>query len=356
MPEFTTPEWLSIAGILVAIIVPVLLYVLSRLQRQSEGLAHLPRPHHFPEYPTIHATSGVPTLQQLTAGMELDARRQGLAESLYAVGLEQFNHYVNNRDGVIAESRREMESLARQLRQSELSLAESVGHSLGVARDEQQQAEAEAKYKLLSPHAQTYARHKKTEIDAQQRIARDLEKNVPRTNYTSVKEHIASGNVSLDSILSELPISWQDIRNLNNVVKRRKIIRKPSKREFLHLRFMTQEQGLLEDKRAEKDGDWIVSAKHDIMVPYQDPVCLNGEEGMPPGKVVVITHDPSSEWDTEFWRQHGRLDQLYLRTRRGLAPEQLWRTYRRRQIKRIGWIVFGLVLVVDVILVIVTLL
>ena len=329
--------------------------MLERRQRQSEGLVPRPRPYRYTEYPTIHATSGVPTLQQLTAGMELDAKRQGIAERFYETGLAQFNHYVNNRDGAIAESRREMESLAKQLRQPEVSLAESVGQSLAVARDEKQQAEAEAQYELLSPHAQTYARHKQREIDAQRRIARDLEKNIPRTDHTSVKARIASGDASLDLILSELPIFWQDIRSLNNTVERRRITWKPPKREFLQLRLMTQ-RGLLEDKRAEKDGDWIVSAKHDIMVPYQDPVYLHMEEGMPPDEVIVITHDPSSEWDTEFWRKHGRLDQLYLRTKNGLAPEQLRRAYRRRQINRIGWIVFGSVLAVDVILVMVRLL
>ncbi len=365
MPEFSTSDWISIVGILagllvgiVAIIVSVLLHARSeRRQRQIESLVLQTRPYRYTEYPTIHATSGVPTLQQLKAGMELDARRQGLAESLYAVGLEQFNHYVNNRDGVIAESRREMKNLAKQLSQQEVSLAESVGHSLAVARGEEQLAVAEAQYELLPPQAQTYVRHKQWEIDAQRRIARDLEKNIPRTDYTSVKARIASGNVSLDLILSELPVSWQEIRNLNNTVERRRIARKPPKREFLHVVFMTQ-QGCLEDKRAEKDDDWIVSAKHDIMVPYQDPVhrYLQVGEGMPQvygSDVVVFDHDPSSEWETEFWRQHGRLDQLYLRTKNGLTPEQLWRAYRRRQIKRIGWIFFFSVLAVDIILVIV---
>ncbi len=366
MPEFSAYEWWTLViqwwdlviGMSVLLVTIISLRIMSdHLRRQIEDLAPQPRPVPSTEYPTIHATSGVPTLQQLTRGMELDAKRQGLAESLYAVGLEQFNHYVNNRDGVIAESHREMESLAKQLSQQEVSQAECVEHSLAVARGEEQLAVAEAQFKQLPPQAQTYVRHKQREIDAQRRIDRDLEKNIPRTDYTSIRTRIASGDVSLDSILSELPISWQDIRNLNNKVERRRIIRKPPKREFLHLRLKTQ-RGLFEDERAEKDGDWIVSAKHDIMVPFPDPVPLDHQlaedaPGVRVGEVVVITYDPSSEWDTEFWRQHGRLDQLYLRTKNGLAPEQLRRAYRRRQIKRVGWIVAGSVLAVDIILVIV---
>ena len=366
MPEFSTFEWvvigISITGILVAVIVPVSLHVASeRRQGQREGLVPRPRPYRHTEYPTIHATSGVPTLHMLTAGMALDAKKQGIAESLYESGLAQFNHYVNNRDGVIQESCRAMESLANQLSPPEISLAESVGYSLAVANDEEQRAAAEAQYELLSPYAQTYARHKQRELDAQRRIARDLERNVPRTDYTSVKARIASGNTRLDSILSELPIFWQDIRTLNDMVERRKITRKPPRQEFYHVMFMTQERGLLEDKRAEKDGDWIVSAEHDIMVPYQDPVprCAIVGEGMPlayEGEVIIVNQDPSSEWDTKFWRQRGRLDQLYLRAKNGLEPEQLRRAYRRRQINRIAWAFAGSILVVDIMLVIAKLL
>ena len=67
---------------------------------------------------------------------------------------------------------------------------------------------------------------------------------------------------------------------------------------------MMREQGLLEDKRAERDGDWIISKKHNMMVPYQDPIPQYAllEEGMSPvlkGMVVVINQDPSSEWETD---------------------------------------------------------
>ena len=74
-----------------------------------------------PESPTIQATNGVPTLGQLTSGLVLDAKKMGVAEQLYEAGLLQFNHYVNNRDGVIEESRREMESLANDLSKAEVS-------------------------------------------------------------------------------------------------------------------------------------------------------------------------------------------------------------------------------------------
>ena len=88
---------------------------------------------------------------------------------------------------------------------------------------------------------------------------------------------------------------------------------------------MTRERGLLEDKRAERDGDWIISDKYDMIVPYQDPISRYElvEEGKPPvqrGKVIVITQNASSEWDTKFWGRGGHLDQVYMRAKAGQAP------------------------------------
>ena len=358
MSEFTTYGWVIIGIGVAAVLTPVVLHLASRGgQRQITDLLQRYMLYRGTEFPTIHATSGVPILQQLVAGMVLDAKKMGTAEILYAAGLAQFNHYVNNRDGALEESRREMESLSNYLSPSEVSLAEGVGHSLAEATGEEQRAAAEARYDLLSPQAQSYARHKEKEIDAQRRIARDLAKNVPRTDFTSVKARIASGDVRLDSILSELPIYWQHLRTLNDKVERQRVAGRPPKREFLHVIFMTREWGPLEDKCAERDGDWIVSDKHNMIAPYQDPVprCVFLEEGKPPvqkGELVIINQDPSSEWDTEFWRKDGRLDQVYLRARSGTTPEQLRRAHRRRQINRTGWILGSLMLAVDIVLVI----
>ena len=310
------------------------------------------------DYPVIHATNGVPTLQQLIKGIDIDAKQRGVAERLYEAGLEQFNRYVNNRDGVIEESRSEMASLTDSLSEPDLPLAEAVGIELASSTNQEERAAARVEFDGLGPQAQTYAQHKRRELEAQRTIARDLEKNVPRTDYTSVKARIASGNVSLDSITSELPISWQSIRTLTNKVERPKITEKQPPRKFLHVIFHTRDQGILEDKRAERDGDWIISDRHDMMVPYQKPTRLFKfvQHGKPPvqtGEVIFVDRDPSSEWETEFWRQGGRLDQVYLRARAGRSPEQLRSAYRRRQIKRAGWMVASLMLIVDIILVII---
>ena len=179
-----------------------------------------------------------------------------------------------------------------------------------------------------------------------------MEKNVPRTDYTALKARIASGAVTLDAVMSELPIPWQEIRSLNNRTKRPKVTGKPPRRTFFHVEFMTT-TGLFEDRHAEKDGDWIISSKHGLMAPFREPIPIyeQREEGKPPvrkGEVIVISQDPSSEWDTEFWRQGGRLDQVYQRAKKGESPEQLRIAYRRQIIRRLGWALAGALTIANV--------
>ena len=288
-------------------------------------------------------------------GMYLDARKLGLARRFYESGLAQFNHYANNRHGVIEESRSQMASLAGCLSQTEIHKAEGIGKSLAAIEDSKQEEAEQAQCRDLSLEARIYAQHKRRETEAMRSIARDLETNTPRTDYTAVKARIASGNVKLNSILSELPVIWQDIRTLNERAESPESNRKPPKRERLHVIFMTRGRGLLEDKHAERDGNWIISDKHDIMVPYQAPVPMfvHLKEGAPPvqkGEAVIITQDQGSEWDTEFWRRDGCLDQVYLRTKSGMAPEQLRSAYRRRLINRAAWVASGALLMVNIIL------
>ena len=354
MPEWTLHQWLVVALPATAIIIAPLAW---RMPRHSEDFSsrEATRFRLYPgkEFPAIHATNGIPTLRQLMEGIEVDPKRLGIAERLYEAGLAQFNHYVNNRDGVMETSRGQMTNLANCLSQSEVALAESIGNSMAADGDDDKREALQAQYDDLAPQAQIYAQHKRQEIDALRRIARDLEKNVPRTDYTSVKARIASGAVTLDSVMSELPVSWQDLRTLNKRAERPKPRGKPPKRKFLHVRFMLQAKGLLEDKHAEKDGEWIVSDKHDLMVPYQEPVPRyeHIEPDKPPvqkGEIVVFNQDPTSEWDTEFWRQGGRLDQVYLRAKNGMSPEQLWSAYRRRLIRNVGWVLAGIAALVDI--------
>ena len=359
MAQWTLLEWLVAAGAVAAIVMIVVAILAWRFPRRAkeepDEIASRYRIYPGSDSPTIHATSGVPTLSQLLEGIDLDPKKLDLAGRLYKHGLEQFNRFVNNRDGVIEDSRRQMASLATSLDQSELYLAESTGVSLASTEDCEQRAEVQQQYNDLSPQAQIYAQHKRRETDALRRIARDLETNTPRTDYTSVKSRIASGNVNLDTLLSELPFFWQRIRSLDEKVERPGFKGKPPKRELLHVKFMTRDHGLLEDKRAEKDGNWIISDKHSYMVPYQPPADLwEGKEFGKPliwkGKAVIITHDATSEWETEFWRQGGRMDQVYQRAARGESPEQLQSAYRRRQINNFGWVAGTAFLIADIIM------
>ena len=131
---------------------------------------------------------------------------------------------------------------------------------------------------------------------------------------------------------------------------------KPPRKEFTHVIFVTKERGELEDKRAERDGEWIVSKKHDMMAPYHEPATLSKymdprRPPVPVGKVVVINRDPTSEWETEFWRRGGRLDQTYLRAQAGMDPEQLRNAYRRLQSRRALWAAAGAMTVADIVIV-----
>jgi len=294
----------------------------------------------------IHATNGVPTLEQLIVGIDLDAKRMGLAERVYEIGLAQFNRYINNRDGVICNAKSQVDGLVKHLRAEEMICAKRLGLALAKSSNDEEESDVEEKYEELSPYAQIYAQHKRIESEALKQIAKDLEMNVPRTDYTAVKAQISSGVSDIDTIMSDLPVPWREIRSLSKKVERPKATGKPPKREYLHVKFMTRDHGLLEDNRAEKDGDWIISDKQGYMVPYQPPADLweVKEFGKPhiwKGKAVIITHDATSEWETEFWRQGGRMDQVYQRAARGESPEQLWSAYRRRQITSFGRATFA---------------
>ena len=352
MPDWTLFQWVIASFTAAALIVALL--ALRWPRRPDSGLGREIRvfePHQFNEFPAIHATSGVPSITQLMERLQLDAKRSLVAQRRYELGLAQFNHYVNNRDGVIENARSQMASLARTLSYAEICKADEIGKSLTANQDQEQEESTQTQYRELSPQAQIYAQHKRRETETMRRIARDLETDTPRTDYTLVKARIASGNVKLDSIVSELPILWQDIRTLDQKTARPKIERRPPKRELLHLRLMTRERGLLEDKHAEKDGNWIVSKRYGIVVPYQAPVSIRAhvKDGVPPvrnGQAVVITQARGSEWDTEYWRKGGRLDQVYLRAKNGMDPEQLRSAYRWRLITRAAWVAVG----VDIIL------
>lgn len=325
------------AATVALVIVGILTLVLMRrgLKGRSSDNTALPVLHSGGGSPTIHATGGVPTFQQLTQGIEIDPQDHRRARGLYETGLEQFNHYVNNRDGVVATAKQEMESLAQHLEESEISHAGRIGIALAGA-DEDDPSELEGQYKSLGPEAQIYAQQKRREQEALKSIANDLRNDVPRTDYTSVRSRIESGNVSLDAIMSELPITWQDLRTINQTSTRPPPVEKPPKRRFVHAVFLTLEGTYLEDKRAEKDGKWVRSDRHDMLAPYLTPYRVM-EDGVPTDSfMVVIPPAIGSEWLTEMWRQGGYRDEQYGLRRDGLHPEQIRARYRRRRDLRVA--------------------
>ena len=345
------------AATVALVIVGILTLFVKRRSRQnrSEDATPALAVYSGKEFPTIHATSGVPTLEQLTRGIEVDPKDRLRARVLYDSGLEQFNHYVNNRDGVVAEARREMTSLAEQMEQSEVTLAERIGIAL-TGDDNDDPSESQAQYDSLPPLAQIYAQQKRHEHEALQLIANDLQKNIPRTDYTSVKSRIESGEMPLDSIMSELPLPWQDLRTISQVAFSSRVVVKPPKRQFVHAMFLMPEGQLVEDKRAERDGKWLRSDKYGMLAPYTTPLRVMRErrpEGtaVPTGKfMVVVPATVGPEWLTELLRQGGYRDQQYILARDGMLPEQVREAYRRQLMWRIIWGVLIALFVVDVVL------
>ena len=305
---------------------------------------NLPTLYQIQQKAPVHSANGTPSLQQLTDGIKLDAKGRGLAEYLYELGLKQYDHVVNNRDGVISEARRAMASLRPVLDPAERDLAKQAGVALAAASNRSQRIDADAKYRELSPIAKTYAQHTRLQYEAQDRIARDLEKSVPRTDYTPVKERISSGSADLNAIVTELPIPWQSIRTLNDEVERPPTNDKPPKPEYVHVEFRMSDGRILQDKRAEKDGAWLTSYRHGFLVPCPHQVVPTGKA------VLVVNRDPTTEWETEFWRQGGHMDQSYLRAVAGTLPRQLREAYRRRQIRKAQWGLIGILVIINIML------
>lgn len=290
------------------------------------------------DYPNIHATSGVPSLDQLLAGINLDRKGMRVAMELYASGLAQYNHYLNNLDCVIAESQRVMRELKSDLANDELALAEKVG--IGLASGQEKRCKAQSQYEDLAPKVQIYSGHRYRERVAQTAIASALRHNVHRTDFASVKKRIASGDVPLSAVVSELPIMWQDITAMHQKAEYQEPKEKPPKRERIHAIFVTSDMGVLEDKHVERDGNWMSSEKHDFLMPYQKPVPMlrfkdPGKPPVPTGKyVAVVNRKHGIEWDIEFWRRGGYLDSVYERSKKGMMPSQLRKSYLRRQVRK----------------------
>ena len=340
MTEFTTYQWLALA---VPVAIALASFVWHRFHRsRNDDAANIPKPFQTAQEPTITDSLGTPSLQQLTQGMKLNSKAKKLAEALYDLGLEQYNHPVNNRDRIIRESREITNELATVLSLDELKLADEIGRETTVPQcgaTETQQSKAPL---LLSPNARTYAHHKKRATVALESAARDLAKNVPRTDYTFLKQRIASRESSLEAIVDELPVPWQSIRELNEKSETPEVREKPPKQEKVIAEYVMADGRVLRDKRAEIDGDWLTSHKYNFLTPCPPPTQILlpdqlGRFARKGEKIREVSREPSSEWLTEFWRRGGYCDQVYLRARAGKLPHQLRRAYRRRQIRQIQW-------------------
>ena len=361
MNELSTTSWILISTAIIdtsvaiamlavgiaTLAVKIATWLFPRVRNQPDlDPRKMLRPYRTTTTVILRSTSGTPTFQQLVDGISLKPKQRGLAEKLYETGLEQFNHPVNNRDGTIIEARQQITNISRELNQAERTAAEQVGIMLASAKDKEEKTNAELQYNALPPNAKTPAQHKRREVEAQKTITRDLKCNVQRTDYTAVKQRIASGPVDLASTMTELPISWQSIRTLNEKIDRPKYNGKPTKPEWVHVEFHMVDGRMLEDKHAEKDGDWILSHKHRFLVPCPTPTRIlefnDQGKAVPTGKsVLIVDQDPSSEWETKFWCQGGYMDQTYLKARAGTLPYQLRRAHRQRQIRKIQWCLAG---------------
>ena len=353
MPDFTTYQWLSLA-IPVAIAAPSCLWQWYKRSDEND-LANMPRFFRINQEPSFHTTSGTPSLQQFTQGIELNYKAKRLAETLYNLGLQQYNHPVNNRDGLVKKTRQIMVELATNLSFEQLKLAADFDAATDSTESGPEKVRQKDLTRILNPNTRTYAMYKRREHEAHASIDRDLERGVPRTDYTCVKKRISLGETDLNFIMSELPIFWRSIRSLNEKFERPEVTRRPPRPETFNVEFIMADGRILRDKRAEKDGDWLVSDKHGFLVPCPPPTEIwtfkeNGKAG-PTGKsVLIVDQEPSSEWETEFWRRDGYMDQTYLRARAGTLPHQLRQAYRRRQIRHLQWYLIGAVIIANIVI------
>lgn len=346
----------ALVFVTVASILAIVVQIVLNRRRDTHSIFQASELHSGTEFPKIHATSGVPTLQQLTQGIQIDPKDQYRIRLIYKLGLDQFNHYMNNRDGVLADARNAMEELESQICKSEVACAENIGIALSAASEDDRQ-DAEMQYETLIPRAQVYAQHKRREVETLRTIARDMEKDVPRTDFTCVKSLIESGKLSLDSVLSELPIQWQDIRTTNEHVPRRRPVAKPPPREYIGTYFLKWDNTYLFDKHAELNGKWILSDKYRLIVPYQRENEFTYSQGLAFFQtrkreyIAFVDKGLSSEWITEYWRRDGFRDQQYILSREGQLPEQLHRAYRRNQRTIFLWTGAGIIAAIDVVMI-----
>lgn len=281
----------------------------------------------------------VTQLDFLTCGMHFTSRRErGLCKGLYEIGKKQFDHRVNNRDGILQDARHRMAEIRSSENIEDIREAEFLGTQLAKT-DDGNSDEIRHRLEMLPPSARMYAMHKKIEEETTLSIAGDLEKGIPITDYTQVKDRMAAG-ASLSEVIEDLPAPWQKIREIPWPEPRRTT--KPRNPIYMPTTILHAELGLLYDKNAELDGEWLISHKHDIVYPYLGPTAIYECRGDPPhlvkvGEEYVIASDYPPEWETKLWRRGGYLDEVFERATRGDDPFSSQRRRLRRQRTMTVW-------------------
>ena len=275
----------------------------------------------------------VTQLDLLTTGMRLYSRQErSLCKRLYEIGKRQFDHRVNNRNYILQDARQKMAEIRRSENMEDIREAELLGIQL-ARMDDENSDEIGRRLEMLPASTRMYAMYKKIEEETALSIARDLEKGIPVTDYTEVKERMAAG-ASLPKVFEDLPIPWQKIREIPWPERHRKT--KPQSPIYIPTTIHHADLGLLHDKKAELDGEWLISHKYDIVYPYLGPTSVYKFIGDPPhlakvGEKYVIASDYPPEWETKLWRRGGYLDEVFERATRGEDPFSLRRRRLRRQ-------------------------
>lgn len=278
------------------------------------------------------------SLEFLTQDIPLPTKRhKRLCYALYESGRAQFDAEPNNRMGIIEQAQRKMAMLGQNISSAERDAAESLG-TTRARLPKEETGRVTGDIGNLSAEAQLYAWHKTIEVEALLSLARDLAKKIPITDYTEVKRRITEG-ASLAQVIDDLPIPWQKIRDIPWPMPESRA--KPTKPVYVPVTLVTVD-GVFDDDKAERDGEWIVSNKLGIVYPYLDMVPHYEFRNLnrPPvlsGKRLVIDREAPPEWDTKFWRKGGYLDQVFLRAARGEDPSTLRRKQFYSRINRIYW-------------------
>ena len=320
----------TIAGLLVAVVVPLAVYLLNRL-RKRETLPEVPTP-------VLAQSSVAPRTwwEYLTDDLELSQKARKACAGLYEIGWEQLNRPTNNRQETKEETEARLHEIGEALTKEEIASAEELGINLASNPDDSH-TDVESHLHDLSPEGQSYARLIATIRSIERDTAVDLALGIPLTDFREVKKALKE-EIPPAHILDHLPLAWRMIRTINDPRPRRRAFQQEIRPTLIRLTVHT-ESGPKEDDRAELDEDWVVSEKLDMLLPFTGivPVYDEVEEGQPQilkdRRMIYTGHEPPGS-ESKLWTRGGYLDRMQDRAARGEHPAQLRRAARR---KRVLW-------------------